>query len=361
MAAVAVMGFTSCNKENAPEHPAEGHKAVLNITLNNPAMKETRVAGAAPINDNTVQNFSVFVIDENGDATWKTHVIGSGPLTDFEVTTHAKRIYIIANAGDQTANYDTRAELEAAKIDLAPTYATRWATVNTVADLSFTQSGGVWSVTANLTLQFVAARITVKVDNQMTGYTKAGGTVIITDIMLLNARGQSKLFPGDGLSSLIPAAYDTNKKYLEGMAEPATPFANYPANGEFTVDATNLKNDYTFMVTPTTSDFYFYVYENDATMAETFPTIITLAGVNVNGDPVYFPVHLAPYETWKSGTLSGGLVRGYSYDLKITLTGDATIGNGGGVEDPTLPDLNATLDVTLTIADWQATKLEKEF
>ncbi len=370
VAVIAVAGFASCNNDNDnPDgtNTGTGHKATLNIVLDNPSM-DSRAAGAAPTTDRTINNFSVFVIDTHGFATWKTHVTGSGPLTNFPVTTDAKSVYVIANAGDQTENYDSADQLEAAKIDLAPMYdVARFATGNSIADLEFALVGNVWTANETLTLRFIASRITVRVDNQMENYTGIPGsnTVVLNSVAVMNARGQSKLFPGAG-ASLIPS-YDANKKYFEGIANPegsATPFVNYPATTEYAEDFTRLVTPYTNAATPEKSSYYFYVYENDALTAEAFPTIVTVAATSSdNTTPVYFPAHLAPYETWITpGTFpAGGLLRGNSYDVTITLTGDASVDGGGGTEDPTVPVINAVVNVTISITNWTPVPLEKEF
>ncbi len=376
VAAIAAAGFASCSKdENAGGmNPGESQKAYLNIVLDNPSMTQTRAAGEAPATDNTVQNFSVFVLDEDGNANWKTHVTSGNVLEDFEVTTLAKRVYVIANADDQTGNYSSREELEAAKIDLSSQLTSRWATGNTATDLVFTPDAGnsnIQTATVNpLTLQFVASRITVKVVNNMNGYdftdANPDPTVVINNVTLLNARAQSELFPGVD-TRLIPA-YDANKQWLEGMANPGTPFIHYPAAGTFTVDGTNMVAAYSPAADKSWAGAHFFVYENDALTAATFPTIVSLTGTDVEGNPVYFPVHLAPYETWGAGsivtqpfTADGGLLRGKSYDITITLNGDATAGNGGGTHDPTENVVNALVNVTLVITDWVPVTLNKEF
>ncbi len=258
LTAIAFASLVSCSKEDGnPGNSGQVQAATLNIVLDNPTL-ESMAAGTAPTTDRNITNFSVFVTDADGFAIWKTHVTGAGPLTDFPVTTDAKRVYVIANAGDQTGNYDSEDQLEAAKIDLAPMFDSRWATGNSIADLTFTQVGNVWTANETLALKFIAARITVKVDNQMENYTGVPGsnTVVLNSVAVMHARGQSKLFPGAG-SSLIPA-YDANKKYFEGIANPgspATPFVNYPAETDYTEDLTRLVTPYTNATSPEVSSY----------------------------------------------------------------------------------------------------------
>lgn len=273
---------------------------------------------------------------------------------------------MVANAGDLTSSITTMAQLNAYKADLNGTGSqaaatNRWATGVTASPLSFTQSGNNFTATTTVTLTFIAARITVTVDNQMANYGSAG-SLTLDDIVVLNARGESLLFPATGGTSLIPATYTANKKFYEGMANPvspATPFANYPAASEFTLAASLLSDALT---TTSTDKYYYYVFENDALTDVTLPTIVTLTGTDANGATLYWPVHLAAYEQWANSTAftTTGIQRGHSYDIKITLTGDATNGGGGGT-DPTKPLVTASVDVSVTLTQWTPVLLEKEF
>lgn len=345
----ATVLLASCAKEGNEGAAIKGKEATLNITLDNPTL--SRAAGTAPSTDNTVTNFTAIIIDDAGNVGWETHVTGTG-LSNFAVTTKATEIYVIANAGDQTGLYTTKTALLAAIEDLGAMYTNRWATGSSTIDWS----GGT-TASETVAMQFIAARIVVKVDNKMTGYTGAAGTVIIDDVAILNARGQSKLFG----SSLVPA-YAANKTYMMGMANPSPALPSYPATGTFTVDATNLNNSYTY-VSSVTSDYYFYAYETDVITASNPATIITLIGTDAAGKTVYWPVHLSTGEDWKTGSdqMTDGIVRGKSYNVTITLTGDATGGGGGGTTDPFEPVVSAALNATLSITDWTAVNLVKEF
>ena len=375
MTAIAVTGLVGCSKGDNPP-PDEERNAVMYVTLENPSL--TRVAGAAPGTATTVTDYSVFVLDGDNNATWKTYVeVGDDPTkltTAIEVTTAAKAVYVIANAGsDLTGRYSTKAQLESAnpQAGLVDQYTSRWAT-------GF-QDGAGWSFqTADsndndlleehvtLRLKLIAARIVVTVDNNMTGYDgTSSGTVRISDVAVLNARGQSRLFPGSG-TSLIPSSYNpANNKFIEGFADDS--FAHYPNETDYTVEAAGvnrLNNPYTFTDADTPTRSYFYVFENDAMTEDDYPTIVTLVGTSSDGTtPVYFPVHLAPYETWASNTTgyAGGIQRGNSYNITISLSGDATVGDGGGTHDPTVSVTNVELMATIVIDDWTPVPLGKNF
>ena len=366
-AMAATVLFASCAKdgnEGGANNGGPAEEAKLSINIDAPA---SRAQGTVPGNDNTVANFTVFITDKStGDINpaWTTYSSTGTNLTGndaISVTTNAADVYVLANAGDQSA-ITTLANLTSFKADLNGTgsqTATRWASGKTASALSFTQSGSNWSASTTVTLQFIAARITVTVDNQMTGYGGAG-SLTLNDVAIMNARGESLLFPASG-TSLIPATYTLGKKFYQGLANPASPdnFANYPATTDYTMASVLLSDN---LVSPivATDTYYYYVFENDAAAATDFPTIITLVGVDGNSDPLYWPVHLTGYEQWAAAPSAAFITRGHSYNVNIKLTGDATNG-GGGTTDPTKPVVTASVEVSVSITDWIPVPLEKEF
>ncbi len=58
---------------------------------------------------------------------------------------------------------------------------------------------------------------------------------------------------------------------------------------------------------------------------------------------------------------SNGIQRGNSYNITITLSGDAKVGDGGGVHDPTVSVKNVELMATIVIDDWTPVPLGKNF
>lgn len=355
-ATALMMGVTSCsNDDNVGEEgqPVEGKTASLTITIDNPATG--RATGTASTGDATVSNFTVFVVDDKDAIAWKQYVDlssgGANPAT-LTVNTSAKEVYVIANAGNQSS-YTTKAALVAATENLTSQYTGRWATGNvTIASGDWTTNTTTGDMEAQKTvdLQFIASRITVKVDNQMPNYDgTTPGTIILNDVAVLNANSNSLLFG----SSLIPSGGMT---FQSGLA--LTGLANWPSS---VTTNTDLTDSYDNAQHSTAQDFHYYVYENNASVVTDFPTIVTVVGVDANGDDVYYPVHLAPYEQWATGSTAGSVERGKSYDITITLKGDAQSGNGGGTIDPTTPVTSAELEVTISITDWIPVALTKEF
>ena len=373
LAAAALMtGVSSCsNDDNAGDGVIPtGQSAKLSVKVAAPP--SSRAVGTAVPGD-VMENYTVFVTDNTGAIAWTAYNSGGTSMTGTEtitVSTSAQHVYVVANAGNLISSITTLSGLNAYLADLNGTgnqsaATNRWATGATSTPLSFTANGssGDMEATANITLTFIAARITVKVDNQMTNTTDPSA-LTLGSIALLNARGESLLFPnattGPLQGTLIPNAYTGGKKFYEGLANPVAPnaFVNYPAASELTLNATLLSNALTDI---STEIYYYYVFENDATDVTEFPTIVTLVGTDSAGKSIYWPVHLTAKEQWTSGTFSTtGIQRGHSYNINITLKGDATNG-GGGTTDPTKPVISASVEVNLTLTDWVPVDLEKEF
>ncbi|MDR0421447.1 MAG: hypothetical protein LBH72_00340 [Proteiniphilum sp.] len=336
----------------------------------------TRAAGKNLPSDDKVENFKAFAV--NGDGTLVSGYSGDGKEltkeTGLMVNTRARRVYVIANAGDielenETAVKNYIADLASKKGGLQKS--ARWATGS--AELKpgdFKQSGSNFVASVNVQLTFIAARITVKIKSsgEMAEYYEHLGndsSLFLQKVVVLNAGGKSKLFGKSNLpgESLIPEA-SFGKLYYEGMGKPDPSFI-YPADDNYTVDE-ELFSD---TVDGKFADTYcYYVFENNAKTADEFPTIVLIKGTYAKR-PIYFPVHLASYENWGSAASNPEFItRGKSYEITITLKGDPRFkeggeypGSTGGTDDPTKPVVSSRIDVSLTLNEWVAVTLDKTF
>lgn len=354
VAALAVVAFASCSKDNneGGKIPA-GKDAKLNITIDAPEM--SRATGSPATGDANVTGFTVWIFNNNGGLEAKETAASGTTITGIDVTTNATEAYVVANCDDATvAAINTKDALLAYLGVLdgnASQAAKRWAT-GADTNLTFTADGsGNYSGSSTIALKFIAARITVKIvptGKMLTDYDAANtdGDLVLEKVAVLNGGHNSKLFG----TSLVPSTM----KWIAGIADNS--FANWPASN-VTVNGGLLSN--AIAADDFTTTYHYYVFENAAITAATFPTIVTLVG-EFDGDPIYFPVHLAPYEKFKSGTLTNGVERGKSYDITITLSGDPANGGGGGT-DPTVPTVDAKYDISISITDWIPVPLEKEF
>jgi hypothetical protein len=383
LALVASALMASCRKGDAGSNELQ-ETARLNIRISVP--ENTRGAASTAPTD-AVSNFTVFVTNQSDVIQWDGHSGTNQPL-EVQVTTAAKHVYVVANAGDlRTVIGKSKAALDSyiANLNGSETGASgvagkqtssRWSTGDAVVS-NFSQNGGVFEATANVPLTFIAARITLKITTSgemATSYNAdsgSDGSLKLTDVVVLNARGESKLFG----TSLIPTSYSANRKYFEGLADDTSVnggegFFYYPATADHTVVSTEgfLKDAITATnATELASQtYYYYVFQNDATDADQFPTIITIRGT-YDGKPIYFPVHLASYEQF-TGTLDHNpVLRGKSYNITVNLKGNPLIAGGeglgetGGTDDPTEPIVNANVEVTVVPATWTPVTLGKEF
>ncbi len=344
--------FISCNKDN--DHFSQGdtyEEAKLTIRVTSSSTRaNTQVSDFDNSDDlsyDKINNFSFFITDQNDKIQWRGYS-ADGEVFVATVKVNAKYVYIVANGGDLTESILTKEELDAYKINLGTSDQTsvRWATGSNQI-LSFNQLPD-GSFTGNLPpveLTFVAARITLVIHNGMDGYDATDpDLLVLKNVAILNARSQSKLFGQDLL--VTPATY------FSGISNDG--FTYWPSSVEeneaIMIDAIP-ENDFS-------RKFYYYVFENDAITAATFPTIITICG-EYKDQKVYYPVHLAPYEEFSVGPGLNGISRGNSYDITLTLRMDPD--NPGGTPDPTIPVVYADMDLQVTLKPWIPVEMEKEF
>lgn len=362
-ATALALGTTSCSNDDDAPAKGTGEEAAVSIGIKAPVPSRAVTSdldGAGDATEDKITNFTAFVVD--GDGSLKSgYSADGGELTGAKAiaaTTAAKKVYVVANGGDLT-DITTETALLNYKADLNGTgtqSTVRWATGEVqLSSSDFTQISGEWIATKTVELTFIAARITLTIENGMTGYdaSKTDGSLVLKKVAVLNARGESKLFG----ASLIPI-YTPKKTYYEGLADNS--FGYYPPASNFTmaeallgdiIPAGNFSNTY-----------YYYAFENDAVTAAAFPTIITIVA-EFNNKTIYYPVHLTPYEKFGSGAISGALTRGNSYNINIKLTVDPTLGGGdpGGTPDPTKPIVDAKVIVKATLKPWVPVTLNKEF
>lgn len=361
-AAAVTMLFASCSKEGGNDsNTAEGQKAKLTINISNP----TRTAGTAPSGDNTIGSYVAFVCKTNGEIS-KRVTGNANTATITDVTTDATELYIVANAGTTFGStFTSRANIIDALANLddqnASGTGSRWATGS--AALTYAQqTDGSYLASPTIVLNFVSARIVLSVNNNTsakTTSTDATKDLKITGALVYNAGATSKLFPGavgTSATTLVPSTYS----YFAGELMPTT-WAHY--NSNVTVKgylADQAAGD--AIAQGATKTFYYYIFENGATTASAFPTIVSVTGT-YDGATTYFPVHLAAYEQFATGTFGSTILRGKSYNINVNIKGDSSYpaGGGGGVVPPTVPVVTAKVEVTMSIEDWNAVPLSKEF
>ena len=346
--------LAACSKEDNGT-ASEGAKAKLKVTVST----SSRAGGEGAAGDATITGYNLFVFDAAGNNIGYT--TGSSGTETVETTTSAKEVYVIANsAGLTLSDATTKAALLALTNDLDDATnnqrAKRWATGSATIGAFTQDASGDFEASVSVNMKFITARIQVSITNSMSNYvaTSTTGSFVLKGVSVLNATAASKLFG----SSLV-----SGTAYYAGID--MTGFENVPASYS---EKAFLKDAIASGVA-NPNGYHYYVFENAATAVDEFPTIVVVEGTyGPAAQPVYFPVHLAAYESFASGGLTASVERGKSYDLAITLKGDAGYtapqdypGGTGGTDDPTVPSVKLTLTIGLSITDWVPVVLAKEF
>lgn len=386
-AALAALTLFSCSKNGnddvTPTPEQEGQKATLTVTVSNPGSKAGGTVMGVDLNkDNKINDFTVFAFRASGklDAMFTISGNNTGSGT---ATTAAAEVYVVANTGDlDLSSVTSKNELLAVVGDLfdggilgetsqfynSQANCNVWASGSSPIDLdTYYRKGDTYAVSVDVPLTFVSAKINVTVANNMTNRA-ASGAFRLTGVAVLNAGGTTKLF-GDTGESLIPAIpyyhYYSGIENMEGenfKYIPALGKAPYFCNYEYQSFLFDAISDNGSILDQ--DKFHYYVFENNADAAEEFPTIVTLIGT-WKGQTRYFPIHLTSYDGFKVPSLisnynyvNEGIKRGHSYNVTLTLKGDA--GTEVGTTDPTMP-YEMDIDVSVSVNEWIPVVIEKEF
>lgn len=371
MALAAFMMF-SCSKEDNVEtsgNNAPSEKAAITVKFANATDANSRATGVpATTADAKIVDYSIFLFRGDGILDSKLYGSGKNITTESKIkvtgTTAAKKIYVVANAGDLTPTIGNEAALLAKLVKLVNTdvnvasQVTGKVYMSGNTDFAFAQGSNTAQVPVNLT--FVGARLSVKVVTSAKTQGVSGTNFTITKAFVLNAGGVSKLFG----TSLIPTAAElsTNPYFTmgENPAGKSPAWTNMPAAGKYTVSSS--------MSTPfateaaVTAGAHFYVFEQDAKAHGVIPTTLVVEAKWISGGNkiVYFPVK------FNTSDMKTVIVRGKSYEVKVTLNGNfldpGNGGNGGGgTEDPGEDLIASDVEVAITPATWTAVPLEKTF
>lgn len=366
--AVATL-LSSCSKEDKTggKEPAGRSKMTLNIKGETEAPVTGKAAGTpTQAEESTINNFIIYVFKADGsnDIAPKeyTSMPAGGKVSDMEISTDAKEVYVIANTTSNTAVNDQlkavtkKSDLQAvigrafesASATALPTQTSTnlWMSGNN--DAAFTPVDG-GNVTTTVTLKYVGAKVritSVTVDPSVSGLTLA-------NVIMLNAGGATSFIPADGKISLIPSFVPTAPVsfYTSGVA--MTTFTNKPTivgrNNEYSYALTG-----DFSITTGKNQQYFYVFENDGATGtfEGQPTIITLKAMDSEFNDVYYSVFFKSDTDGALGYDNQIIERGKSYDVAMTIK---KVGNS----DPTIPLLKTTVEVTITPAKWDTKIINK--
>ena len=357
--------FFSCSdkQESIPESSKSGEPALLSITLSGASNVKGKAAGT-PTSDeeSNVNDGIIYVFNTRGEILNKSFFT-SGDITSstgskqITTTTSAASVSVLLNTGipDSASiagtSYDisTKSQLEALTVNLALSNGTGAATqVKNNLLMSGTSSDPITFTGTPKTGQVAVtvSRIVAKVSINWSFEPNSAlvNKVRLVGAVVLNAPLSSRLF---GTSLTL-----SDMTYLEGLSDEVLngfPFEGYrPADG-YMISNVDLLSVTDFQVSPVPAN-HFYLFEN----TDDYPTIIAIvADFNENGidqpNPdanlrKYYPIVINKASTGnQDGTMT--VKRNVAYNVNAIV-------KGVGVDNPFYPVDPASLNITVTVADW---------
>lgn len=330
--------------------PVAGEKASVTLNLKGEESAGTRATGSTS-DDTQINNYIAFFFNGQGQLVTKHEVSApaSGGANQLTTTTAATEVYIVANVGGLTGSgfegVVNKGQIAQVVKSLSKEGTTDPNSESTqtsdnvwmegTGNVKFTENAGA----ADVKLSFLAAKVTVTVNDQRKGNTQ-GGTIYIEnkEIVLLNAGGDAKFF-------------DTNKTTQTSLFS-----GDVDYSGSTAVKASFLSKPYA------ASGVQFYAFGN---ASDSKPTILAIKATRkeLNGgtSTVYYPIAFSKLDAGKIKPDAATFAPGNSYEITLTLTGDVAAGGGNGTVDPEKPLVSGTVEVTINTATWSPVTVGKEF
>lgn len=387
---LAIAALASCSRQEFVDPglgPQEGSKMLVDITLSNG--EQTKAQGVATADDDKkINDVTVFFLNNLDQIVSKQWVEGTS-LTDgadgvktatVETRSTATKMMVIANIGEDrttgTLNVSTKANLEGIVQSLInddnPPLPVQvkgevfMSGEGTVLDMTPGADGAASTATAAVTLNFVAAKITlskIELGNDVKGVY--GEDFKFTRAFLLNVQTNSWYFPT--AASYLPDA----KAYANGVAWDADNWGSddpgYPVVADFNQSLTAIASPTDL---PKENIAHWYVFENKPATVADHPTILVVevewrkvkAGGEIAQDEKVKKMFNVIFHSSDKGVINAGK----AYDVSLTFNGnflpEIDGGNGGGgSETPDEPNVNANVSITVTPADWTTENTEKPF
>lgn len=347
--ALAALTMFSCTQEESMNLPVAGEKANVTLNLKGEESAGTRATGATG-DDTQINNYIAFFFNEQGQLVTKHEVdksASTGP-DRLTTTTAATEVYVVANVGGLTGSgfegvvnkgqiAKVVKSLSAGGSHDTSTQTSTNVWMEGTGNVKFAE--GTATGTAEVKLSFLAAKVTVIVDDQREGNTENGAIYIKNDkIVLLNAGGDAKFFAADKT---------TQTNFFSGAV-------NY--SGSAAVEASFLSKTYA------ASGVHFYAFGN---ASSTQPTILAIQATrkeqNVGTSTVYYPIAFSKLDAGANNLDASTFAPGYSYVITLTLKGNVAAGGGNGTVNPEQPLVSGDVTVTIQKAEWVVKSIGKEF
>ena len=316
-----------CSK-NVEQEVAE--KAFLNISLKGEqSVDPLSKASGVSTGDSKVNDFLVFVFRTDGALDIAPAYSSDGSaLSNLVVTTMAKEVYVVANTGALASGpftgVSTKSEL-ISKTGVLIKGNTSTQSLNNVwmegnADIVWGTGENITKGTATVTMSFLASKLLVTVNT--TNYT---GNSTFESVAIGYAGGEAKFFATDANKA-------TQSVFYSGDNSMATQVGTTVTTALLT-----LKSE---------SNIHFYTFANNGNSSA---TIITVIGKKANNDKVYWPISFNLDD-------AGYVVNPATiYNVTLNIKGE-------GVDNPEVPVINGSLDVTIAPATWKTTvNIDKDF
>lgn len=379
---LAIATLASCSKEEENPLPPvpQGEKMMVEFSLNTGAdTKASGVPGADE--DKAISDITVFFVDGAGSIITKKY-LATGDLTDatgvktatVETKSTAVKLLAITNVGSDLTtganpfNVGSETLLKAVVRSLLTGTSTTQVKGNLLmsaeGNLTDKSTGAPWTAKAEVTANFIAAKITLSSISLGTGVQGTFGSTedfSFDGAYLLNVQTNSYYFPNAG--SYVSAT----PNYVNGVNWQGA-WGTDPGHAvvsEFNLDLSSI----TSMDNPATDQGHFYVFENRPTSAAKteFPTtlVIQVDWLKKKTAPEervkkMFNVIFAPGE-------AGVIEAGKAYNVSLTFNGDFRPtddgggSGGGGTDTPDEPNLPTNVTVKVTPASWTDTATNKPF
>ena len=398
---LAIAALASCSRQEFVDppspNPQEGEKMLVDITLSNGEI--TKAGGVATADeDKAINNVTVFFLNATDQIVSRTYVQSSDLTSDetdatkkkatVATRTTATQMMAIANIGEdrtttgKALNVSTKEQLLNVVQDLIVSDGQQPPSMipfqvkgnilmsgeGIVSAMASDPAGGPSTATADVTLKYIAAKITLaKIALGANVLGTYAEDFTFTRAFLLNVQTKSHYLPT--ANSYIP---DT-KEYANGVtwvpswgSDP-----DYPVVADFNQPLTAIAAPGDL---PKSDIAHWYVFENNPASVQPtdHPTILVVevkwrkavtGGGDSQQDPIYenkmFNVIFAPGD-------KGVIEAGKAYNVELTFNGDFRAedqgGTGGGGDDkPDQPNINANVTVTVTPAEWTDAPTPKPF
>ena len=369
LALIALTTF-SCSKENDNSNPVGNAK--ISISFESSAISKVATEATDAL-DKKINDVSIFVFQESGINDVPrvfSNTVASGTPVNISATTAAKRVYVVANIGTEAEHATMFSSVfnEASLLALVKDRVLDLQGI-TATDVLMTGVGTVGTftnkianVTVNLSFPLSKIRVIVK-DNRFNNLTAAevdaDGKISIeeSNVILINAGKAIKFFSeNSGLDQAMQSDFYT------GITGPEFNqyFSNAANIAAWRAGNNNTEGDNTSTNTAVTHHFYTAANNGNSAVTPTILAIESTKTTHVAGAPVTSTVYY-PIQFTIADANNNTLEPGKSYTVTLTLNGDVSAGDGGGVIDPMLPVIDGSVNVTINVATWTPVEIGKDF